>query len=215
MKKIVAINGSGRKNGNSAAILKAFLEGVQSVNTDFEVEHVEVFDLDFKGCRGCQGCNLKARKEIGCIQQDGASALLKRMRAADGLVYSSPVYFWELSAQLRALLERYIYPGALDHHQEIMALYNMYQPEAVSKVAFTAHADAIRGMMCSFLYDVEVEELMINETQTWEPGKAEPYLVSPAKQARSEAIHARRWENDLANARAAGAAFARRILEEE
>ncbi len=214
MKKIVAINGSGRKNGNSASILKAFLEGVRSIGVDFEVEYVDVFDLDFKGCRGCQGCTLKSRKEIGCIQQDGASALLRRMRAADGLVYSSPVYFWELSAQLRALLERYIYPGALDHHQEIAALYTMYQPESVSQIAFTPHADTIRGMMCSFLYDVEVEELMINETQTWETGKAEPYMISPAKVARSEAIHARRWETDLANARAAGVAFAQRILEE-
>lgn len=215
MKKIIALNGSGRKNGNSASLLKAFLEGVQSVSAEIEVEYVDIFDLDYKGCRGCQGCNLKSRREIGCVQRDGATELLRRMRAADGLVYSSPVYFWELSAQLRALLERYVYPGALDHHQEIFALYNMYQPEIVSQKAFTSHADTIRGMMYDFLYDVEIEELMINETQTWVSGSADPYLILPARVARSEAIHARRWEKDLANARTAGAAFAQRILAEE
>ena len=214
MKKIIALNGSGRKNGNSASILKAFLEGVQSTGEDLAVEYVDIFDLDYKGCRGCQGCILKTRKGIGCVQQDGASTLLQRMREADGLVFASPVYFWELSAQLRALLERYIYPGALDHHQEIMTLYTMYQPERVSDIAFTPHMDTIRGMMYSFLYDVEVNELLINDTQTWEPSRGALYLTEPEKLARSAAIHAQRWEGDLAAARQAGIAFVQRILEE-
>ena len=104
-KKIIALNGSGRKNGNSAAMLDAFIEGVTSVNHDIEIERIDLFDLDYKGCRGCHGCELKTRKGIGCIQKDGATKLLKHMREADGIVFSTPIFFWELTAQLRALLE--------------------------------------------------------------------------------------------------------------
>ena len=126
---------------------------------------------------------------------------------------SSPVFFWELSAQLRALLERYIYPGALDHHQEIAAIYTMYQPERVTRSAFAPHAETIRMMASGFLRDVIFTELMVNQTQSWETGRSDLYLnIDPSYAERFEALHAERWPKDLENAREAGSAFARRII---
>ena len=212
-KKIIALNGSARKHGNSAAMLDAFIEGIHSVDGDFEIERIDLFDLDYKGCRGCHGCELKNRKGIGCIQRDGATDLLVRMREADGIVFASPIFFWELTAQLRALLERYIYPGRLDHHQEIAAIYTMYQPERVSKSSFTPHAKTIRSMMNNFLWDVSVSELIINQTQTWETGKADLFVnMAPEYVERFEKLHAERWPEDLKRGREAGTEFAGKLL---
>ena len=211
-KSIIALNGSGRKNGNSAAILDSFLDGVRSAEGGFEIEKVDVFDLDYKGCRGCHGCELRDRKLRGCVQKDGASELLSRMRQADGIVFSAPIFFWELPAQLRALLERYIYPGMLDHHQEIAALYNMFQPEEVSKQSFTPHAATISWLIKAFLRRVNFTELIINQTKTWDKEQAKLYAnYSESSEDEFEKIHESRWPKDLADARAAGAAFAERI----
>ena len=210
-KKIVALNGSGRKHGNSAKVLDAFLEGAASAGVELELERVDIFDLDYKGCRGCHGCEMKNRKANGCVQRDGASELLTRMRAADGVVFASPVFFWELSAQLRALLERYIYPGPLNHLQEVAAIYTMFQPESVSDQAFEPHAETVRHMIRSFLRYVRFTELRINQTQAWETGKTDAFDYGEAHVKQVEAIHAARWEGDLAKARQAGEDFARRI----
>ncbi len=212
MSKIIALNGSGRKNGNSAALLDAFLEGVKEVNTGAEIERIDIFDLDYKGCRGCHGCELKDRKERGCIQKDGAWELLNRMREADGIVYSSPVFFWELTAQLRALLERYIYPGMLHHHQEIFAIYNMYQPEYVSENSFEPHAATVEHMIRGFLRNVGYGELIINQTKTWDNETAKKFArYSETSEAQADAVHRMRWPKDLGAAKAAGAEFAKRI----
>lgn len=213
-KRIIALNGSGRKRGNSRAMLDAFLEGVSSVDADFEIERIDLFDLDYKGCRGCHGCEMKGRKKIGCVQRDGAWELLTCMRAAEGIVFATPVFFWELSAQLRALLERYIYPGPLEHHQEIMAIYTMFQPEDVSRVWFTPHAEAVRTEAMGFLKDAAFTELIINQTQLWEAGKADRLInISPGFAARFEAMHKERWPEDLKRGRGAGEDFARRLLQ--
>ena len=212
-KTIVALNGSARKKGNSAALLDAFLEGLRQVIPDAEIERVDLFDLDYKGCRGCHGCELKDRRERSCVQRDGATELLMHMRAADGLVFSSPVFFWELTAQLRALLERYIYPGMLYHHQEIEGIYNMFQPEYVSDSSFTPHAETIKHMLKGFLRNVNFSQLIINQTLTYDGETAKKFEgYSESNAAAQQAVHDKRWPQDLERAREAGKAFAERIM---
>ena len=211
-KKIIALNGSANKHRNSASMLDSFIEGIRAVSPDAEIERVDVFDLDYKGCRGCMGCGLKSRKGIGCVQRDGASELLERMRAADGIVFATPVYFWEPSAQLKCLLERFIYPGELDHHIEIAAIYTMYQPESVSEVKLPLHAQALSGNAKGFLKNINWTELAVNQTQTWESGKSDIYISpGPEAAAISEEIRAKRWPSDLERGKKAGAEFAKRL----
>lgn len=212
-KKIIALNGSGRKHGNSATMLDAFLEGVSSVSKNLEIERVDLFDLEYKGCRGCHGCEMKGRKGIGCVQRDGATELLARMRVANGMVFATPIFFWELSAQLRALLERYIYPGPLNHHQDIVAIYTMFQPEEVSRIWFTPHAKAIRTETMDFLRDVTYTEVIVNQTQMWETGKSDRFInIKPTFAARFEELHERQWPKDLSRGREAGASFVEQLL---
>lgn len=173
-KKIIALSGSGRKRGSTAAMLDAFLDGIAATEEDIEVELVNVFDLDFKGCRGCLGCSAAAvHGKVGCVQRDGASELLEHMRAADGVVFASPIYFWEVAAQLRSVLERFVYPGKLDHHQEIEAIYTMNQPEAVYQKEFAIHMADLAKFFVWFLGDVNVEEVTAHQTQPWVTGRGE------------------------------------------
>lgn len=213
-KKIIALNGSGRAHGNSGSMLDACIDGIHAIDETIEVERINLFDLDYKGCRGCHGCELKTRKEIGCIQRDGAAELLKQMRKADGILFATPVFFWELSAQLRALLERYIYPGALDHHQEIGAIYTMYQPERVSKLRFTPHVLDVQRELLVFLKDVNYSELIVNDTQSWKSGTGDRYFgPNEAAIQRSEKFHEEQWPKDLERGRQFGEEFAKRLGE--
>jgi multimeric flavodoxin WrbA len=101
--KIVTILGSPRKRGNTAAVLGAF-EAL--VAPEHEVERLNIMDYRVEGCRGCDVCQDRL-DEPGCLQKDDAVPLLKRILAADVVVYACPVYCWSFPAQLKALMDRH------------------------------------------------------------------------------------------------------------
>jgi multimeric flavodoxin WrbA len=72
--KIYALNASPRKGWNSDEMLASFINGVKEVNPDIEVEKVNIYDLDFKGCRSCFACQLKSTEagEYGQIFQEAS-----------------------------------------------------------------------------------------------------------------------------------------------
>lgn len=207
MAKVIALNGSARKRGTTVAMLDAFLEGLAEADPSVEVERVDLFDLDYKGCRGCMGCKLKRRKANGCVQRDGATDLLARLREADGVVFASPIYFWELTAQLRALLERFMYPGELGHHLTVQAIYAMNQPEEVFEREIKPHTDTVEKFFGWFSHDVDFQMVSAHQTQQWADGKAGMYDLDPAYVEERERVHAIRWEADLERSRQAGRAF--------
>ena len=109
--KIIAINGSPRKGWNTDILLHKAMEGAESVGAETELIHL--YDLDFKGCRSCLACKVKDGASLGhCAVQDGLQPVLKKIAESDGLLLGSPVYFGDVTAQLRGLVERLIYPYA-------------------------------------------------------------------------------------------------------
>ncbi|MCL1941688.1 MAG: flavodoxin family protein, partial [Synergistaceae bacterium] len=108
--KIYAINGSPRNNMNTATMLKKFLEGAGSVSTDIKAEIVHLYDLNYKGCRSCFSCQREGDGYSKCAVHDDIYALLRDISASDGVVFGSPIYFHEITAQMRGFLERLIYP---------------------------------------------------------------------------------------------------------
>lgn len=60
--KIIAVNGSARKNRNTSILLKKALEGAES--TGAQIELVNLYDLEYKGCTGCLGCKVKGEYQI-------------------------------------------------------------------------------------------------------------------------------------------------------
>jgi len=99
--KIVAILGSPQPRGNSASLARAFLAGAREQGA--EVQEYPLNQLDFRGCQGCRACKTK---NDACILEDDLTPVLQAVKAADILLLASPVYFGDLSGQLKCFFDR-------------------------------------------------------------------------------------------------------------
>ena len=108
MKKIYAVNGSPRKNGNTAQLLQKALEGAASVGA--EVKLIQLADLDFSGCRSCFACKRLENPAPGCVLKDDLAEILKELFQADGIIMGSPIYFGAETGLYRNFLERLFFP---------------------------------------------------------------------------------------------------------
>ncbi len=106
--KVIAINGSPRKNWNTHILLNKALEGAQSAGARTEL--INLYDLDYKGCIGCLACKFKGGKNLGhCAVNDDLKPVLDLIEKSDGLILGSPVYLGDITAMLRAFWERFIF----------------------------------------------------------------------------------------------------------
>ena len=113
--KVLMLNGSPRKNGNTSAALKemerVFLrEGV-------EVETVQIGARDIRGCIACYSCSKTGR----CVFEDEVNQLAPKFEEADGLVIASPVYYASANATLIACLDRLFYSTHFDKTMKVGA----------------------------------------------------------------------------------------------
>lgn len=101
-KKIIVLNGSPRKNGNTSALVKAFREGAESAGhsvTEFWLE-----GMNINGCRGC--CAGGKNPESPCVQKDDMEQIYPAYKEADVVVLASPLYYWTISGQLKCAFDR-------------------------------------------------------------------------------------------------------------
>ena len=108
MKKIYAVNGSPRKNGNTAQLLQKALEGAASAGA--EVKLIQLADLNFSGCRSCFACKRLANPAPVCVLKDDLAEILKELLQADGIIMGSPIYFGAETGLYRNFLERLFFP---------------------------------------------------------------------------------------------------------
>ena len=108
MKKIYAVNGSPRKNGNTAQLLQKALEGAASAGA--EVKLIQLADLNFSGCRSCFACKRLENPAPGCVLKDDLAETLKELLQSDGIIMGSPIYFGAESGLYRNFLERLFFP---------------------------------------------------------------------------------------------------------
>ena len=95
------ILGSPRKNGNSETMAKAVAAGLLSKNGN-TVEYIHLNNLNIRPCQACSGCSSSGH----CIIDDDMTVLYEKTDAADRLFFVSPVYFYGLSAQMKAYVDR-------------------------------------------------------------------------------------------------------------
>ena len=98
---IVILVGSMRKNGNTAKLAQSFAEGAAKNNN---VETVSVADYKVNPCIGCNSCFMRNGNK--CFQNDDMVRIYEKLRNADIVVIASPVYFYGISAQLKAIVDR-------------------------------------------------------------------------------------------------------------
>jgi multimeric flavodoxin WrbA len=107
--KFIAINGSPRKTWNTATLLKKALKGAASRGAETELVHL--YDLNFTGCISCFACKTRGGKSYGrCAVKDDLKPVFKKIEAADGLILGSPIYFGNVSGEMRSFMERLLFP---------------------------------------------------------------------------------------------------------
>ena len=102
--KAIAINGSPRKGWNTDLILQEALKGAADAGA--EVEMIHLYDLNFTGCRSCFACKRKGAEPARCFWKDDLSPVLDKILSADAVFFGTPIYFGEITSQMRALIER-------------------------------------------------------------------------------------------------------------
>ncbi len=102
--KAIILNGSPRKNWNTAMMLKEVQKGAESVGA--EVEYIDLFDLTYTGCRSCMACKRKDGERCKCFWKDDLSPVIDRIFEADALFVGSPIYLGDITSQIHALIER-------------------------------------------------------------------------------------------------------------
>ena len=107
-RKILVIMGSPRKRGNSTILAEEAAKGARRARA--EVEIVRLREVVIKPCLACESCRRKGAK--GCVQDDGMTPLYPKLRAADAIVISSPVYWFNMSGQVKLLMDRLYAFGA-------------------------------------------------------------------------------------------------------
>ncbi|MDL2225700.1 flavodoxin family protein [Eubacteriales bacterium OttesenSCG-928-M02] len=103
MKNVLVLVGSPRKNGNTEALADAFIASVQE--TGHFVEKVTLAGLRIHGCIGCGACRKTTPGR--CVQNDDMQAIYPKLYHADVLVLASPVYYFGITSQLKAALDRF------------------------------------------------------------------------------------------------------------
>lgn len=101
MSRITVLVGSPRRNGNTALLAESFAKGARKSNI---VELLRVADYRINPCLGCNACC--SSEGYVCAQKDDMALICQKLMRTDTLVIASPVYFYGVSAQLKALVDR-------------------------------------------------------------------------------------------------------------
>lgn len=103
--KVVAFNGSPKKEGNTYQAIKMVADELEKENIE-----VEIFHVGNKAIRGCQGCGACFRnKDERCIIDDEVNEWIQKMKEADGIIISSPVYYSGINGTMKCFLDRAFY----------------------------------------------------------------------------------------------------------
>jgi multimeric flavodoxin WrbA len=106
---VFAINGSPRKKWNTATLLEHALQGAAGQGQQTELVHL--YDLNYQGCKSCFACKLKSGKSYGhCAVTDDLKPLLQKIEQAEALILGSPIYYGQVSGQMRCFIERLLFP---------------------------------------------------------------------------------------------------------
>lgn len=99
-KNVLILSTSLRKNSNSDVLADAFMDGVKAAGN--MVEKITLTEKTINFCKGCLAC----QKTQQCVIKDDAVEIAEKMRQADVLVFATPIYYYEMSGQMKTLLDR-------------------------------------------------------------------------------------------------------------
>ena len=99
-KRILVLSTSPRIGGNSETLADVFIKGAEEAG--HETKKICLYDKKIEFCKGCLGCQTTGT----CILREDADRIIEQMKAMDVLVFATPIYFYEMSGQMKTLLDR-------------------------------------------------------------------------------------------------------------
>jgi multimeric flavodoxin WrbA len=107
--KVIAFNGSPRKNWNTATLLLKALDGAASQGAETEIVHL--YELNYKGCVSCFACKTKNGQSYGmCAVKDDLTLMLKKVTEVDAMILGSPIYYGTVTGEMKSFMERLMFP---------------------------------------------------------------------------------------------------------
>lgn len=143
-KKVLILSGSPRQGGNSDLLCDEFLRGAQEAG--HAVEKIRVASKNIAPCSACYYCRSHAGE---CVHKDDMAELLQKIIDADVLVLASPVYFYSICAQLKAVIDRTVARWTEVENKEFYYIATMAEgtPAAAKRTidCFRGYADCVAG----------------------------------------------------------------------
>ena len=143
-KKVLILSGSPRKGGNSDTLCDEFARGAQEAGN--EVEKIRVASKKVHPCSACYHC----RDHGGvCVHKDDMAEILQKMIDTDVLVLASPVYFYSIDAQLKAVIDRTVARWLEVKNKEFYYIATMadeeHQSADTTLACFRGYAECVEG----------------------------------------------------------------------
>ncbi|MCM1363570.1 MAG: flavodoxin family protein [Faecalibacterium sp.] len=143
-KKVLILSGSPRNGGNSDLLCDEFMRG--AIESGNEVQKIRVASKKVAPCRACYYCRLSGGK---CAIEDDMGEILQKMIDADVIVLASPVYFYSIDAQLKAVIDRTVARWLEVKNKEFYYIVTMADEELESAdttlACFRGYADCVQG----------------------------------------------------------------------
>jgi multimeric flavodoxin WrbA len=98
--KVLSINGSRRKNGNTECLIQSIL--APSEKAGAQIESISLGDYDIGACTGCEGC----RNSWECIIKDDFAQVVEKIDVADGIILASPTYWYSVTSDMKRFIDR-------------------------------------------------------------------------------------------------------------
>ncbi len=200
--KAIILNGSPRKKWNTDLMLREAEKGAASVGA--ETEYINLFDLNYTGCRSCMACKRKGADRCKCYWKDDLSPVIDSIFSADALIIGSPIYLGDITSQVHGLIERLHfctlsyddYSNYFTGKVNVGIILTMNAPKPYYNMSYKKKAKEIAGIFKSLNGDVEVypccDTLQVNDYSKFE--------MSSFNEAHKKEMREKNFPNDLENA---------------
>lgn len=125
MKKVIVISTSLRRGSNSDMLADKFVEGAKAAGND--VEKISLIGKEIQFCKGCFGCQKLGR----CVIKDDVNDIMAKVLGADVVCWATPIYYYEMSGQMKTLIDRMNAMYPLDYKfRDVYMLSTAHEDEA-------------------------------------------------------------------------------------
>jgi len=176
--KVIGIEGSPRKNGNTEKLVRTILEGASSQGAD--IEFYKLADLNFSACLGCITC----REDGICTINDDMQRLYKDIQAADIMIIGSPIYMWQVSAHTKTFMDRLVpfidwnFNSRLNSKKQVIFAFTQGNPDAE---AFREYFNYLERLFRFLHFDVK-DTIIAAGTRDKKDIENQPEILEKARQ---------------------------------